>query len=129
MVNWSGLTEEVSREKYFYFLKYLIFYKGYDSFHFDITDNLLPGGELQTLTVMVKDPTEKKVCWSFSSAVILLRAPCAGHSPGKAILRGGERGRGSQVYFLHGNLGHLAVSLAGASPGPVSGEARSHSGH
>ena len=35
---------------------------GYDSFHFDITDNLLPGGELQTLTVMVKDPTEKKVC-------------------------------------------------------------------
>ena len=35
---------------------------GYDSFHFDITDNLLPGGELQTLTVTVKDPTEKKVC-------------------------------------------------------------------
>ena len=35
---------------------------GYDSFHFDITDNLHPGGELQTLTVTVKDPTEKKVC-------------------------------------------------------------------
>ena len=62
MVNWSGLTKEVSREKYFYFLKYLIFHKGYDSFYFDITDNLLPGGDLQTLTVVVKDPTEKKVC-------------------------------------------------------------------
>ena len=55
--------------KYFYFnyLKYLKYFsniiiEGYDSFHFDITDNLHPGGEVQTLTVTVKDPTEKKVC-------------------------------------------------------------------
>ena len=34
---------------------------GYDSFEFDITDHLLPGDSLQTLTVIVRDPTEKKV--------------------------------------------------------------------
>ena len=52
---------------YFNYLKYLKYFSnimigGYDSFHFDITDNLHPGGEVQTLTVTVKDPTEKKVC-------------------------------------------------------------------
>ena len=38
---------------------------GYDSFGFDITDSLSQEEDLQTVTVIVKDPTENKVSYYF----------------------------------------------------------------